>query len=151
MASVRANGGPTRSARAASCSSVALSTRARSGTASWPARPDAMSATITTASLSEQVQAIEAGAEVTGIGWLGATAALALGDGTVVFAREGETRRVEAHPDAGILVSAADGKRLVTGGDDGRLVAINTDGNAAMLAETGGAWIDAIALHPSGA
>jgi WD40 repeat protein len=110
-----------------------------------------MSATITTASLSEQVQAIEAGAEVTGIGWLGTTAALALGDGAVMLAREGETRRVEAHPDSGILVAAAHGKRLLTGGDDGRLVVTTADGNATTLAETGGAWIDALALHPSGA
>jgi WD40 repeat protein len=110
-----------------------------------------MSPTITTASLSEQVEAIEAGAEVTGIGWLGTTAALALGDGAVMLAREGETRRVEAHPDSGILVAAADGKRLLTGGDDGRLVVTKADGNATILAETGGAWIDALALHPSGA
>ncbi|HEY0570113.1 MAG TPA: WD40 repeat domain-containing protein, partial [Enterovirga sp.] len=102
-------------------------------------------------SLSEQVQSVEAGAEVTGIGWLGATAAFALGDGAVLLVSDGETRRVEAHPDAGILAAAADPKRLVTGGDDGRLVAIAADGATALLAETAGAWIDALALHPSGA
>lgn len=84
------------------------------------------------------------------MGWLGATAAFALGDGAVLLVGDGETHRVEAHPDAGILVAAADPKRLVTGGDDGRLVATAANGATTLLAETGGAWIDALALHPSG-
>jgi WD40 repeat protein len=105
----------------------------------------------TSLSLSELVVPVETGAEVTGIGWLGTQAAFALGDGGVVLVEGETTRRVEAHPDAGILVAAGDGKRLVTGGDDGRVVAIAADGTTTVLGETGGSWIDALALHASGA
>lgn len=104
-------------------------------------------------SLSESVTAIAAGAHVIGVHWLGARAALALGDGAVLLASpDGETHRVEAHPEAGILVAAGDGRRLVTGGDDGRIVAIAADGGTETLARArNDAWIDALALHPEGA
>jgi WD40 repeat protein len=105
----------------------------------------------TTPSLSELVVGFELGAEVSGIGWLGGVAAVALADGGVSLVGDGETRRIEAHPDAAILVAACDGKRLVTGGDDGRVVSTNAAGVHATLGETGGAWIDALALHPGGA
>ncbi len=95
--------------------------------------------------------AVEAAAEVTGIGWLGDTAALTLGDGAVLLAKDGATHRVDAHPDGAVLVAVSDGKRLLTGGDDGRVVATGPDGAHATLAETGGSWVDALALHPSGA
>ena len=101
--------------------------------------------------LSELVVPYSAGAEVTGIGWIGPHVAFALGDGGVLIATDGDSHRVEAHPGGSILVAACDGKRLVTGGDDGRIVATNSDGVHATLAESGGAWIDALALHPSGA
>src|SRR5689334_19285487 len=86
-------------------------------------------------SLSDSVTAIAAGAHVTGVHWLGARAALALGDGAVLLASpDGATQRVEAHPEAGILVAAGDGRRLVTGGDDGRIVATAADGATETLA-----------------
>ena len=108
--------------------------------------------TVTVPSLAELVRPVAVGAEVTGIGWLRETAALALGDGGVLLAgQDGEGRRVEAHPGGAILHATSDGRRLVTGGDDGRLVATTPDGATTVLAETGGAWIDALALHPSGA
>jgi WD40 repeat protein len=101
-------------------------------------------------SLTEAVTAYDAGAHVTGAAWLGATAALALGDGTILLAKGDETRRVAAHPDGAILVAASDGGRLVTGGDDGRVVATGADGATTALAETKG-WIDALAVHKGGA
>ena len=108
-----------------------------------------MSATL--ASLTDAVTPVAAGAEVTGIGWLKDTTAFALGDGAVLLATGEATHRVEAHPDGAILIAACDGTRLLTGGDDGRVVATGPDGAAVPLVETGGAWIDALALHPSGA
>lgn len=107
-----------------------------------------MSATL--ASLTEGVVEHPAEAEAVGLAWLGDIAAFSLADGTVMLARGEATHRVAAHPDGAILVSATDGKRLLTGGDDGRVAATGTDGATATLAESGGAWIDAVALHPSG-
>ncbi|TDR89901.1 WD40 repeat domain-containing protein [Enterovirga rhinocerotis] len=102
-------------------------------------------------SLTEAVTPLEAGSEVSGLGWLKDTAAFALSDGGVLLAKDGATHRAAAHEDGAILASVCDGKRLITGGDDGRVVATGPDGATALLAETGGAWIDALALHPSGA
>ncbi|AWN47977.1 hypothetical protein DK419_17950 [Methylobacterium terrae] len=103
-------------------------------------------------SLTQQVTEIAAGAHVIAAHWLGRTLALALGDGAVLLVTErGESTRVAAHPEAGILVAAGDGKRLVTGGDDGRVVAVKADGALETLATAkGGAWIDALALHADG-
>jgi WD40 repeat protein len=99
-------------------------------------------------SLTEHVAPLDAGAHVTAAAWLGDTAALALGDGGVLLAKDGAAHRVEAHPDGAVLVAAADGERLVTGGDDGRVVVTGLDGSTREFASTGGAWIDALALHP---
>lgn len=107
--------------------------------------------TLAVPSLSELVTPVAAGAEVTGLAWLRDTAAFALGDGGVLLAADDVTRRVEAHPGGVILVAACDGKRLVTGGEDGRVVATGPAGEPETLAEAPGAWIDALALHPSGA
>jgi WD40 repeat protein len=101
--------------------------------------------------LTQHVAPIDAGAHVTGAAWLGDTAALALGDGVVLLARDGATHRVAAHPDGAILAAASDGERLVTGGDDGCIAVTGPDGSTRTLAETKGAWIDALALHPGGA
>src|ERR671921_2344197 len=98
-------------------------------------------------SLAQSVESFDAGAHVTALGWLKGAAAFGLADGGVVLARDGETHRVEAHPDAGILVGASDGERLVTGGDDGRVAVTGTDGSTKTLAEAKGAWIDALALN----
>lgn len=102
-------------------------------------------------SLTEAVQPLAAGAPVTALCWLGPTAALGLGDGAVLLAKDDATHRVEAHPDGAVLALATDGKRVLTGGDDGRVVATGADGSTKTLAEAGAAWIDALALHPSGA
>jgi len=100
-------------------------------------------------SLTQSVAPLDAGAHVTAVAWLKDVAALALGDGGVLLARDGATHRVEAHPDAGILVAAGAGDRLVTGGDDGRVVATGPDGASAAIAQAKG-WVDALAVHPNG-
>lgn len=106
----------------------------------------------TAPSLLDHVTPIAAGAHVTAAVWLKDTLALALGDGAVLLAGRGEVRRIESHPDGAILVAAGDGRRIVTGGDDGRVVATSPDGDAVEVAVAkGGAWIDALALHPDGA
>ncbi|POR44881.1 WD40 repeat domain-containing protein [Methylobacterium sp. V23] len=102
-------------------------------------------------SLLDHVAPLSAGAYVTATVWLKDTLALALGDGGVLLASGAELRRVEAHPEAGILVAAGDGRRLVTGGDDGRVVATSETGDVVEVARAkNGAWIDALALHSEG-
>lgn len=88
---------------------------------------------------------------MTAIGWLKGTLALGLGDGAVLLAKNGETRRVEGHPGAGVLTGISDGERFVTGGDDGRVAATLADGSTVTLAETKGAWIDSLAVSKGGA
>jgi WD40 repeat protein len=101
-------------------------------------------------SLTENITPYEAGAHVTAVAWLGGTAAFALADGNVLLATDGADRRVAAHPDGAILVAASDGARLVTGGDDGRVVVTSADGAGETLVQANG-WVDALALHASGA
>lgn len=108
-------------------------------------------ATASSESLKDLIVPVEAGAHVTGVSFLGAVAAFALGDGAVVLAGEQDAVRFEAHPGGTVLVAAGDGRCIVTGGDDGRVVRILADGTAETLAEAGPAWIDAVALGPDGA
>jgi WD40 repeat protein len=103
------------------------------------------------ASLTESVAPIAAGEHVVAAAIVGDTAMLGLGDGSVVLATGSETRRVSAHPHAGLLVGTADGKGLVTGGDDGRIVRTTADGAVDTLGENAGRWIDAVAVAQGGA
>ncbi len=103
-----------------------------------------------TDSVLRNVVPIEAGAHVTAAGFIGGVPALALGDGAVLIADDGNPKRVAAHPDGAILVAEFSADRIVTGGDDGRLVATRRDGTAAEIDKEAGGWIDALALHPSG-
>ncbi|MFN3687080.1 WD40 repeat domain-containing protein [Salinarimonas sp.] len=106
--------------------------------------------------LADAVRTIDAGAHVTSVAFLGEVAAFALGDGAVILAhgaagaRALETHRVAAHPDGAVLCAVADGERLVTGGDDGRVAVTGPDGSTRTLADSGGTWIDALALHAGG-
>lgn len=102
-------------------------------------------------SLLDRVVDFDAGAHVTGLGWLGDVTAFALGDGGVWLDASGERRRVEAHPDAGALVAATGGGRLITGGDDGRIAATGADGAVETLVDEKGRWITALAARPDGA
>ncbi|MFB0489834.1 WD40 repeat protein [Methylobacterium sp. OAE515] len=111
-----------------------------------------MSSSVSNPSLTEHVTALEAGAHVVAAQFLKDIPALALSDGTVALFRGDAATRVAAHPESGILVAASGGDRLVTGGDDGRVVAIRADGAMDQLGlAKGGAWIDALAVHPDGA
>lgn len=90
------------------------------------------------------------GAAATAIHWIGDEALFALGDGAVLAAaREGQTRRIEAHYGA-ILCAALhpDRQRLVTGGDDGAVRIISPSGEVALLAE-GRKWVNHIAASPA--
>ena len=108
-----------------------------------------MSSVSSTASLIAAVAPVDAGAHVTAAAFPNNRPALALGDGTVLFPEDGQ--RIEPHPGAAILVAAADRTRVVTGGDDGRVVATAADGTTTVLGEEKTGWIDALALHPTGA
>lgn len=110
-----------------------------------------MSVSPPVSSLVERTTPVEAGAHVVGAAFLGPTAVLALADGTVVLRdAEGAERRVTAHPDAGMLCAASDGKRLLTGGDDGRVVATDAGGASAEIGTVPG-WVDALAVRADGA
>ena len=102
-------------------------------------------------SLSSFIRPVPAEAHVTAAAFLGTTAAFALGDGNVVLADGEAVSRVQAHPEGSVLVAASDGKQLLTGGDDGRVVRTGANGVAEEIADTGGAWIDAIAAGPDAA
>jgi WD40 repeat protein len=78
------------------------------------------------------------GAPATSVCWIGEEALFALGDGCVLAAaREGETRRIEAH-DGAILCAALhpDRTHIVTGGDDGRVKLVSPNGAVETLSET---------------
>src|SRR3712207_8709960 len=102
-------------------------------------------------SLTQNVAPIAAGGNVTAAAWLKDVAAFGLGDGGVLLAKDGETHRVEAHPDAGVLVAAGDGTRFVTGGGEGRGAVPGAHGATATLSEGQGAWVDAPGVDPPGA
>ena len=102
-----------------------------------------------TTSLAEHVRVFDAGAEVVAAAFLDAAPALALADGGVLIGEPGEQKRLEAHPDAAILVAAVEGRTFLTGGDDGRVVATGADGTAQAIAEEKGRWIDALAIRGS--
>ncbi|HZT24205.1 MAG TPA: WD40 repeat domain-containing protein [Pseudolabrys sp.] len=102
-------------------------------------------------SLADRVRAIDAGAMVVGVHFLGTAPVFVLGEEAVLFLSAGGSRRIAIHSGA-ILASEADGARLVTGGDDGRLVAVDAEGSHRVLAADGaGRWIDQVALGGNGA
>ncbi|MBS7704601.1 WD40 repeat domain-containing protein [Chelatococcus asaccharovorans] len=102
-------------------------------------------------SLAEHVVAVEAGAHVIGLAWLGPKAAFALADGRVLLTDGREAARVAPHPGGGILVAARAGDTLITGGDDGRVVATAPDGTSAERGKEQGRWIDAVTGGRDGA
>ncbi|MGE5389227.1 MAG: WD40 repeat domain-containing protein [Hyphomicrobiales bacterium] len=98
-------------------------------------------------SLTSAVEPLALGEPVVAAAWLGDMPAFALADGAIRLGEAHEERRVQAHPDAAILVAASDGRRLITGGDDGRVVGTDADGAIETIAEEKGKWIDAVAIH----
>jgi WD40 repeat protein len=104
---------------------------------------------VETASLASKVRAIEAGSHIVAIHFVGESAAIATGEGEILIAG-GNEALIKAHKGA-ILAAAGDGKRIFTAGDDGKLVATDIKGETETLADSGGKWIDQVALGPSGA
>jgi WD40 repeat protein len=102
-----------------------------------------------TSSLAQRVHAFDAGAHVVAASFLDEAPALALADGAVLIGEADDQTRLEAHPEAAILVAAADGKTVLTGGDDGRVVAIGPDRALRVIADEKGRWIDALAMRGS--
>ncbi|WP_428568555.1 MAG: WD40 repeat domain-containing protein [Solidesulfovibrio sp. DCME] len=82
----------------------------------------------------------------------GATAAYALGDGTLVLfdPATGEARAVAAHAGAALCLAATP-QGFVTGGDDGRLVLTRPDGRTTELAHFPGQWIEHVGASRDGA
>jgi WD40 repeat protein len=92
-------------------------------------------------------------APVTGVAWLGGKAVFALGDGSVLIARQGHPERISLHDDAAILCLASSMDRILTGGEDGRVVQLTKEGTIHILHQPSGPhppWIDAVALGPRG-
>lgn len=103
------------------------------------------------ASVTDRVRAIEIGAPVSAVYFLGDRPAFVGADEAVTFAGDdGGLSRVEACG-GGILCSTSDGKRIVLGTDDGKLVAVDGKGATHLLAtDPKRRWIDNVALHADG-
>ncbi len=106
-----------------------------------------MADTQATTSLAQNVRSFDAGAQVVAAAFLDEAPALAVADGAVLVGEPDDNKRVEAHPDAAILVGVSDGKTLLTGGDDGRVAAVGADASAREIANEKGRWIDALATR----
>lgn len=104
-----------------------------------------------TQSLRDNVVMLDAGTPVTAVAFLGATPTVVLDDGALLCGGAGAQKRVVAHPDGAILVSAQAGKFLVTGGDDGRVVRTDAAGACETISESKGKWIDALTARDDGA
>lgn len=104
-----------------------------------------------TQSLTDRVTPIPLDESVVLAGFIGDVPVFALANGDVVFAREGVTTRVVAHPDAAILIARVARDRIVTGGDDGRVVETRADGTSVEIGDEKGKWIDALAARDDGA
>ena len=103
-------------------------------------------------SVTDKVRAINIGAPVGAVHFLGQTAAFVGSEENIfMVAGEGEPVPVPVHG-GGILCSVSDGKRIVTGGDDGKVSSLDAKGGATVLAtDAKRRWIDNVALQPDGA
>ena len=104
-----------------------------------------------TVSLTAHTQTYPAGEPVGMVAFLGKVAFVAREDGTITVGEPQSSRVVVAHPNGAILATAASSTVLVSGGDDGRVVCTGADGVCETLFESGGAWIDAVAVREDGA
>lgn len=103
-------------------------------------------------SLADRARIVtEAEGAVVAVHFLRQVPVFVLGEEALLFAPAEKRTRVAVHG-GGILVSAADGLRVVTGGDDGKLVTTDRDGALQVVAtDDKKRWIDQIALGPDGA
>jgi WD40 repeat protein len=94
------------------------------------------------------------GAPVTAVAWAGRYAAWTGGDGVVRFRTAAfvDAGSLEVHRGA-VLCAAVDvaGNGIISGGDDGRLVHTRPDSTTQLIAETGGKWIEHVAVAHWGA
>lgn len=106
----------------------------------------------TAPSLVERTRAIETGAPVVGVHFLGRTAFFVLGEEALLLvAPDGEPRRLGVHS-GGILASAGDRTRVLTAGDDGKVVSTNEAGEVrTIVTDPKRRWIDRLAAGPDGA
>jgi len=100
------------------------------------------------ASLTSKVREIDAGGHVVAICFIRNSAAIATGEGEILIAGESEAR-IKVH-EGTILAAASDRERIYTAGDDGRLFATDIEGERELVTDSGGRWIDHVALGPSG-
>ncbi|WP_439573164.1 WD40 repeat domain-containing protein [Phreatobacter sp.] len=100
-------------------------------------------------SLRDRIRGIEAGESAVAAHFLGESGVLVLASGEAVVTADGDSR-VTLH-DGGVLDTASDGKVLLSGGDDGRLVRLAPGMKPEILHDTGGTWVDRVALGPNGA
>ncbi len=106
---------------------------------------------MTASPLSQLVTPFAFDAHISGLGWIGDTAAFALADGVVALVGEGgAVTKAAAHPEAGLLAATGNGRVFITSGDDGRVVRIEANGTVTTLREAKGAWIDALAVNAEG-
>lgn len=100
-------------------------------------------------SIRDRIRHVDAGETVLSVHFLGEHAVFVLASGEALLA-SGDDRRVTLH-EGTVLEAASDGRMLLTGGDDGRLVALDRTGEPRTLHDSGGTWIDRVALGPNGA
>jgi WD40 repeat protein len=105
-----------------------------------------------TVSVVERTHEVAADGAIIAAHFLERIAVFVLGEEAMVLAGpQGEPRRIGIHGGA-ILVTTADGDRVVTGGDDGKVMATNGKGETRVLAtDARRRWIDHVALGPDGA
>jgi WD40 repeat protein len=103
-----------------------------------------------TPSVVERTRPVTAGAAVVAVHFLGKTAVFVLGEEALLFAGDGEERRVPVHGGA-ILAAAADANHIITGGDDGKVMSTDATATTTVIAtDAKRRWIDHVATGPSG-
>ncbi len=103
-------------------------------------------------SVTDRVTKVALDAPATAMHFLGDTAVFVGVENSVAFVEGTSDPKTVPAQIAGILCSAADGKRILLGGDDGKLVSVDAKGGIEILAtDAKRRWIDNVALHPDGA